>query len=205
MSASNHPRNILVLGTNSLDINIRTSNSIEICTSFTNLKDYLYNNLKHIDDFQLHIPEQYLKELLENGLEQIEQVRRVHIHNGASQSGENIALKTNKYSDKFNFCRGSLVEALLENAQTDVAINPTGPIDLNAITNITTTKSERLSVKRRNSAGHNSSESKRCASDVRTIRKSFICPTCEIFFISEIYQLTCGHQLCKTCLNSQNK
>lgn len=201
---NHHPRNILVLFTDNFDSNIKTNHAVQICTSYTNLKNYLYDNVKRIDDFHLHITEQYLQNLLEDRLEQIEQVRRIHIHNGTFQSNENSNLKANKYFEKFNFCRQSLMDSLLENAETHAAIDTAQPIDRNAITNLAVTRSQRLIEKRRMSGEYNSSKSKRHADKVQRIGKSFICPTCNLFF-KETYQLACGDRICKSCLDSQDK
>lgn len=198
-------RNILVLDDNSSDNNLKTTRAIYKCTTFEMLKNYIYNNLTHIDDFHLHISIQYLEELLTDGLEKHEQIRCINIYNYAIQSGDNRALKNSEHFAKFKFFSGRIMESSLENAEINAVIHSTQEIDRPAIDTIATARIERLTEKRRNSADHYSPEAKRSSSNVQIVRNNcFICPACVMFF-QETYKLTCGHQICKLCLDSKDK
>ncbi|CAF2622881.1 unnamed protein product [Rotaria sp. Silwood2] len=108
---------------------------------------------------------------------------------------------------KFPFSTNENIEPLV-----DLFINPVHPsqsIDRSTIDNITTLATERVSQKRTNQSDHHLAAPNEIAFNIQEDSwmendiLRFICPFCKFFF-QEPYELECGHQQCKSCINHNN-
>ncbi|CAF4072759.1 unnamed protein product, partial [Rotaria sp. Silwood2] len=181
-------------------------------SNVTALRTYVWDHIKDTNTFHLHVSVQYLNELLEKFVHQIEQVRRIYVYydtREALQSDQNRIPSGSEESEKLEFCLERDLEKQLQNAEIGRAVDSSQSIDRSTIYNITTSTIGRLSAKRKNNFDYHSSMPKRVAftvqddSFMKNINSRFICPSCKLFF-QEPYQLECGYRLCESCIHNQN-
>jgi hypothetical protein len=208
----NRVKTILVLSKNPIP-KTEFSQSMQVFDNLNDLNGYVCTHTKDADSFDLHASDVYFEELLENGIQNIKQVRCICMYyenEQARQVGASRFPVGSKEAGLFKFCLGRILEGQLENAETAGAVNPSGPINRSALYNVTTSKTERLQEKRLNESHRYSPEPKRFAATVedgpfiQSFRRRFFCPFCQLLF-REPYQLECGHRLCKSCLDSQTR
>jgi hypothetical protein len=178
---------------------------------FTNLADlekYIYDHIKYVDTFDLHISGLYLKELIKKSVHTIPQVRRINTYydtNDALQCGQNHFAAESEERKKLEFCLSRNLDKQLENAEAAGAVDPSRPRDGWTVHNIAETKFDRISEKRVFDSGRHSPVPKRFASTNRDHiigtngSSDSICPSCNVLF-QEPYQLDCEHRLCKSCI-----
>ncbi|CAF4439349.1 unnamed protein product [Rotaria sp. Silwood2] len=176
------------------------------------LRKYVCDHIKDTDTFHFHVSDLYLKELLEKFVHQIEQVRRIYAYydtSNALQSGQFRIQSGSEESQKLQFCLKRDLEKKLQNDETGIAVHPSQPIDRSTIDNITTLATERVSQKRTNQSDHHLAAPNEIAFNIQEDSwmendiLRFICPFCKFFF-QEPYELECGHQQCKSCINHNN-
>jgi hypothetical protein len=211
-NTENHVKNILVLSKNPIP-KTAFSQFMQMFANLSDLTEYVCTHIKDTENFDLHASGVYFEELIENDIQNIKQVHCIYMYyedEQARQSGVNHFPVGSKEARLFKFCLGRVLEGQLENAETAGAINPSGPINRSAFHDVITSKMERVREKQLNDSDYSSPKPKQFAPTVedepfiQSFNRRFICPFCQIFF-QESYILECGHRLCKSCLDSQNR
>ncbi len=120
-------------------------------TNLSELNGYIYDHIKDVDNFNLHISDVYLEELIKSDIYNIKQVHCIYVYcdnEQARQSGVNRFHSESKEGQLFKFCLERALEGQLENAETVGALNPSSPINHSIIDNVATLKMKRLHDKR---------------------------------------------------------
>ncbi|CAF0746459.1 unnamed protein product [Adineta steineri] len=182
--------------------------SFDKCSELIN---YVCQNLGQTDTFDLHIPGENLKEILEDPISKSNQIRICAYYD----NNDTLERDQNRFQFKHNKLQFYLerdLEKQLQNTETSIAVSSSRSIDREAINNITMSAMERLQSKRSNSSHcdplvpkkiHSTAQSDSRMKNMEEIDSRFICASCKLV-LCEPYQLTCGHRLCKSCIHTHN-
>ncbi|CAF1394451.1 unnamed protein product [Adineta steineri] len=123
--------------------------------AYLDLIKYIYEKISQIDTFDLHIPGEYLKKLLEDPVGKSNQIR-IHAYYGNICSLEHDQNYFQFEHNKVQFHLERDLEKQLQNTETRIAVSSPRLIDRQAINDITMSVMERLQSKRSNPSRCNS-------------------------------------------------
>ncbi|CAF0831981.1 unnamed protein product, partial [Adineta steineri] len=163
------PRKLLFLATGNSDGNINETLliwpkalkknyehlPITLFVTYSDLIDYVYRNLGGGHPFDLHIPGEYLKGILEDP---VSKSCQIHIY-PYYDNIDNLNYDKNRFQFKhkrLQFCLESDLEKQLQNIEARVAASPWGSIGSEALNNLAMAWGERLRSKQSNPSHYDS-------------------------------------------------
>lgn len=212
MVACSYSTEVLLLGSTAPRENVKFP-VIRFFTFLSAMSSYVSANIKKKDTFVLFVPHDMIQELINDMIYGVAQVRVIYVY---CDNGTDLKQAKECIQDehkKLRFFHKRQLQIKLEKVMNDDAFSTSTSINRTAKNDVASSHEQRISAKRSNTPSHYSSESKRFATtsehgfsagNMEQIELRWICPSCKLVLRSP-YQLNCGHRVCQSCLNINNK
>jgi hypothetical protein len=184
-----------------------TSAEIERLSELYELLDYISENCKDVDLFDVYMHGRHADQMVESSVWEFPQVKRVTFFFNSKDDMEKVKEKFGRTSDKFNFCLKNEVANRVENNHICLDLISKYPESQKSLKSGTEEHIYRLRMKQQNltvpgidispirEVGFN-------AGNIEIIDPKFRCGVCSYILRGPVQLVCCGDRLCKSCVEN---